>query len=520
MNQPEYTTLALFGRRLLGRYSARSAQVTQLLLSLTIVLVSVWPLLRFVSTALGRIGYPYDLEWCEGGTIGHIRVVLAGQSLYRQPSLEFTPYLYPPLYYYISAIPSLVLGAGHLAPRLVSFISILGCFVLLGRWVRDETNDPVAGMAAVGMLSATYQITGYWFELARVDALFLLFVFASVAVARKTNRPAGAVALGGLLAAACFTKQLGLPLALPVLLLLALRSFRLAVIAGVTSGALVVATATAFNLSTHGWFLYYTLDLPSRHEIQWSRFWPSVQTFFLGSTFPMTLGGVALLCGLSFARQAWRSWLFHAVFVGLACATSFLPFLKSGGYPNGLIPAYAALALATGVVIGRLRRGQSSALASVGPQVLVCLVLALQFRALDYSPKDALPTSADLEANGVVMKRLARLPKPLFVTGSSFYTMTAGDEPIMTDTMGLIDIFKGGGPQAEQLKSVLSEAIRQRRFKTIVFDRAAGFLPNEFVELIKSEYRPDGSVLRGLPPDVIWQRSGASLRPDDIWRAR
>ena len=520
MNQSQETTLATLSRRLLGRHFTSSIRGAEFLLSFAIVLVSAWPVLRFVSTALARIGYPYDLEWCEGGTIAHIRVVLAGQHLYRQPSLEFTPYLYPPLYYYVSAIPSLVLGAGHLAPRLVSFLSILGCFTLLGRWVRDETDDPVAGMAAVGLLAATYQITGYWFELARVDALFLLFVFASFTLARRAQGRNGAVGVGVLLAAACFTKQLGIPLSIPVLLLLLLRSFRLAVIAAVTTGALVVATATAFNLSTHGWFLYYTLDLPSRHEIQWSRFWPSAQTFFLSSTFPMTLGGLSLLGGLGFGRHSWKRWLFHAAFVSLACATSFLPFLKSGGYPNGLIPAYAALALASGIAISRLRRGRDSALGSVGPQLLVCAVLALQFHVLDYVPKDALPSSDDLEGNRVVMERLERLPKPLFVTGSSFYTMTAGDQPIMTDTMGLIDIFKGGGPQSEQLKGVLSDAIRQHRFKTIVLDRVAGFLPEEFVDLIRREYRPNGSVLHGLPPDVIWQKSGASLRPDGVWIAR
>ena len=90
----------------------------------------------------------------------------------------------------------------------------------------------------------------------------------------------------------------------------------------------------------------------------------------------------------------------------------------------------------------------------------------------------------------------------------------------MTDTMGLIDIFKAGGPEAERLGHTLTDAIRGHRFKTIVMDRAAGFLPGNFVDLIHEKYVQKGSVLDGLPPDVIWPRSGASVRPDTIWEAR
>jgi len=493
----------------------------ELLLTAVIVVASIVPLARFVQVAVLRVGYPFDLEWCEGGTLAHIRVVLAGQPIYREPSLEFTPYLYPPLYYYVSALPSLLFGAGHFAPRLVSLLSILGCFVLLGRWVRDETDDPVAGLAAVGLLCAIYQLTGYWFEVARVDAFFLLLVFASHMTARSATTPKRAVLTGVLIAAACFTKQLGIPLALPALLLLTLRSWRLGLIAAGVSGALVVLVALAFNITSHGWFLYYVLDLPSRHQVQLERFWPSLQTYFLSTTFPMTLAGVALVCGIAFRRRRWKSWLFHAVFVTLACATSFLPFLKDGGYPNGLIPGYAALALASGIGLGTLRRARlGSALGSLGPRLVGCVVLLIQFATLDYDPKPALPTEADLEANKQVMARLSALEKPLFVTGSSFYTMVAGGENVMTDTMGLIDIFKGGGPQAENLDVVLSNAIRQHRFKTIVVDRAVGFLPPKYVDMIRQSYVQQGSVLHGLPPDVIWPKSGASLRPDGVWVPR
>jgi hypothetical protein len=504
-----------------GLESSRLVWAVEFLLTAIIVLASIVPLARFVQVALTRVGYPFDLEWCEGGILGHIRVVLAGQHIYREPSLEFTPYHYPPLYYYVSALPSLVFGAGHFAPRLVSLLSILGCFVLLGRWVRDETGDAVAGLAAVGLLCAIYQLTGFWFELARVDSFFLLLVLGSHMTARTAETPARAAMVGVLIAAACFTKQLGIPLALPPLLLLGMRSLRLGMVAAGVSGALVLVTALAFNISSHGWFLYYVLVLPSRHAVQVARFWPSLQTFFLSSTFPLTLAGVAIICGVAFSRQFWKGWLFHAAFIGLACTTAFLPFLKAGGYPNGLIPAYAALALAAGIGLGTLRRAHlGSALGTIGPRLVGCAVLLIQFVVLDYDPKPALPSAADLEANKQVMARLSALEKPLFCTGSSFYTIAAGGENVMTDTMGLVDILIGGGSPAARLDVALSAAIREHRFKTIVLDRAAGFLPPHLVSLIHLNYVQRGSVLEGLPPDVIWPKSGAWLRPDTVWVAR
>ena len=520
MNQSTDDTIATPPTRRFQLDSPLSTRALAFLLGLATVIVAAMPIARFVATALARIGYPFDLEWVEGGTLGHIRVVLAGQQIYREPSLDFTPHLYPPLYYYVSALPSLFLGAGHLAPRLVSFVSILGAFVLLGRWVRNETDDPVAGVAAVGVLASTYQITGYWFELARVDALFLLLVLSSHTLARTAKTPLRAGLVGVLIAAAIFTKQLGIPLAVPALLLLLLRSFRLALIAGLVSGALVALTTIVLSVSSHGWFLYYVLFLPSRHPMEWSRFWVSVNQLFLSTTFPMTLAGMLILCGLGFAPHAWKRWLFHAVFIVLAVTTSFLPYLKSGGYPNGLIPAYAALALASGLALAALRRARLAPLGTVGPRIFVCAVLALQFKVLDYDPQAALPSKEDLEANQTVIERLTRMPKPLFCTGSSFYSMASGDAPIMSDTAGLSDVFKGGGPQAENLRVAFTQAIQQHRFKTIILDRAAGFLPQSLVQLIQQNYVYRGTVLHGLPPDVLWQKSGASLRPDTVWVPR
>lgn len=67
-----------------------------------------------IGVALSRMTYPLPLEWMEGGMVLHVRRVLTEKSLYIAPNTTFTPFLYPPLYYYVSAAVSSVLGLGFL----------------------------------------------------------------------------------------------------------------------------------------------------------------------------------------------------------------------------------------------------------------------------------------------------------------------------------------------------------------------------------------------------------------------
>ena len=78
------------------RFRARVAEAA-------LVAAALWYLGAYLVVALARLNYPYDLEWMEGGTLEHVARVLGGRPLYVAPSLEFTPYIYAPLYYYVAA---------------------------------------------------------------------------------------------------------------------------------------------------------------------------------------------------------------------------------------------------------------------------------------------------------------------------------------------------------------------------------------------------------------------------------
>ena len=212
-----------------------------------VVAAAAVPLAVYLWVALRQLGYPYELEWMEGGSVEVAARVFHGQSIYVAPSLHYVPYAYTPLYYWVSGTLAHVTGIGFLPLRLVSLAASLGCFALLFVMVRRETGDAVAGMLAAGLFAATYEVGGAWLNIGRVDALFLCLLLAAVAVGRRAERWPGALACGLLFFAAFFTKQSGLLAAAPVLVFLVVTRRRVGLIASATVVATVAVSTLVLN---------------------------------------------------------------------------------------------------------------------------------------------------------------------------------------------------------------------------------------------------------------------------------
>ncbi|HEV2309133.1 MAG TPA: hypothetical protein VGU73_01305, partial [Acidimicrobiia bacterium] len=122
----------------------------------------------YLAVALARFNYPYPLEWLEGGVLQHVQRVLHGQSLYGAPSIRFTPFLYTPLYYYLSAGAAWLFGLHLSTLRMVSIGASLVAFGAVGALVWLETRNRWAAACAVGVFAATFRLGGAWLDLARV----------------------------------------------------------------------------------------------------------------------------------------------------------------------------------------------------------------------------------------------------------------------------------------------------------------------------------------------------------------
>src|SRR5258708_28228055 len=156
----------------------------------------------FLYAVSARVGYPYPLEWLEPATPDTVSRILRGLPIYCAPSYQFVASMKTPLYYYVVAAFSPVFGADLLAGRLVSILSTAGVCLLLWRFIRREGGTTPWALFGVALFLATFNLSRQWYDIARLDALFLFILVAAIYALRFWRRTAGALAAGLLLAAA------------------------------------------------------------------------------------------------------------------------------------------------------------------------------------------------------------------------------------------------------------------------------------------------------------------------------
>jgi Dolichyl-phosphate-mannose-protein mannosyltransferase len=494
----------------------RGARIFDSALSAALILALATPVWRFLSTLPQRLSYPWELEWMEGGIVSHIRVLLAGEPLYRAPSLTFTPFIYPPFYYYVSALVAKVVGLGYFAPRLVSVVSIVGCFALLFFWVWRETRSRLAACVAMGLFAATYDLSGRWFDIARGDSLLLLLLLLACSYGRFGRGVRSCVATGVLLTLAFFTKQTALIIALPILLALILRLPRHGWIASATFLACVALGVAVFDRASAGWFWFYVFELPAQHAVQWGAWRQALFAPIWPWVAPMAIASVAVICGLPLLRGGFRAWPASGLFVACACAGSAAALLHSGGYVNVLMPALAAMAIASALCVARARETEGPLRMRL--RVFAAAIVLLQLGLLSFGESAARLRAGDREVGARLIGLLATMPAPIWCTSSNYYPVLAGHPEQLTHTMGLVDVFRGRNQALQrQLLSELQRDLASGRVRTIVLDRAAGFLPDSVVAMIHANYRLNTHLMPPNNVPTFWPNTGAEVRPDEVW---
>ena len=132
-----------------------------------------------------RMFYPYQLEWMEGAGLVQVSRLLAGKAFYVPPSIDFVPLIYPPLYFYASAIIAKLIGLGFGALRLVSFLSSALCAMIIYLAVKEKTNSKFAAFLGAGCFASAFMLTGQWFDIARTDMLAAGLSMLGIYLARE-----------------------------------------------------------------------------------------------------------------------------------------------------------------------------------------------------------------------------------------------------------------------------------------------------------------------------------------------
>lgn len=491
-------------------------------LKAVLVLCAVWFLLAYLGVAVLRLRTPYELEWMEGGMVDHVRQVMAGHDLYRQPSLHFTPYLYTPLYYYASAAVSWVIGVGYVPLRVVSLASSTFAFGTVGWWVAKETADRWAGLLAGALLAACFQLGGNWYDLARVDSLFLALVVAGLAVSRFARSRRGGVAAGVLMVLAVLTKQEALlPAAAPVIFLW--RRDRSVARAYVLTVAIGLAVCLGvLQLSSGGWFSYYALAVPLSHKLitsEITHFWTKDMLVLLPAT-AIGIAGILVARRRATDHRVGVLWFYAPVWVAMI-GSAWSGRVHSGGYDNVLQPAFAITAVIFGVGLAALVRPAVTSSGSTSDRLrwlpaAACVLAVAQFALLVYNPSAQLPRRADHQRAKTLLRVLHGAPGPVYMPGHGWYLKRAG-RSTGAQTAALSDVLRGpDGSGKAQLRAELDGDLRNRRFGTVVVEsfRELTLLPKDFGNYYCRSERIFGTGRLLLPV------TGTVTGPAELWIPR
>ncbi len=168
------------------------AEVARAALWLAIAVPAVYQLDLLVTAVAGRLTYPYDLEWMEGGMLHHALRIQQGQGIYVPPSIDFIPYLYTPLYPGLLALLGNAVGLSYTLGRTISVIALLAIAAVAFGSIAGPRHDhaqrgpALAGAAlALGLFAATYPFVEGWFDLVRADTLFLAIATIGIAACAR-----------------------------------------------------------------------------------------------------------------------------------------------------------------------------------------------------------------------------------------------------------------------------------------------------------------------------------------------
>ncbi|RJP67947.1 MAG: hypothetical protein C4532_13775 [Candidatus Abyssobacteria bacterium SURF_17] len=433
--------------------------------------IAVIYLLTYLCLFLFRIRYPFELEWLEGSLVNHVTRILSGERFYVKPSLEFVPFFYTPLYFYLSAAVAKVVGQGFVPLRLISFISSLGCFAVIFLFVRKETGNSFAALLAMGLFAATYRIGGAWLDLGRVDSLFIFFLLMGLYLVRFAGSARGWILAGIMFSLAFLTKQTTLAILAPIVLYCILFSPRRALFFIGTVVVIIGISTLILDRVYDGWYTYYVFRIPAGH--------PIIRFMVLEFWLTDILSPLSIACSMSivlffiFLSQSKR-WdiLYYILMAGGMVGSSWMSRIHEGGYSNVSLTAYAAISILFGISMHRLleciralprdqrRYGEISA----------CLIFVLQFSCLIYNPFLFVPTKEDVQAGWKLVNLIREFEGDVFVPYHSHLPVLAGKRSY-AHAEALYSIMSSDRERGRlELIDELSQALERRKFAAIVLD--------------------------------------------------
>jgi len=424
--------------------------------------------------SISRISYPYSLEGMEGAHLIEVHRILNNQPIYTLPSLDYVPLIYPPLYFYLSAFFAKLVGFGFFPLRLLSLLATFGCVTLIVVLVFKETKNSFSAVISSGLFLATYNLTDSWFDLARIDMVFVFFLMLSVFFVRHYKNKKGAI-LSGLFFSLCIlTKQTAIVFILPILISTAF--FRTVKFSLITTGTFLffsISTLLIINASSSGWLVYYLFELPQNHHVSIY----SSLTFWLNDILEPL--GVAIIIGLFYffgqpkEKISKNETFFLIIFLSFLLG-SWIARSNVGGAGNTLIPAYLIVSVLFGFGIDRVMIFiDKNSIKHGAMQAYFLIIILFQFIILNYNPFSLMPSENHKNSTDQIINKIEEAPGEVFIPSHNYLSLMSGKKPYM-NTFAFYE-FTGnyGGailPLGDEILMELDNALVRNDFELIITD--------------------------------------------------
>ena len=437
--------------------------------------VSIYSIGILVYIAACQLGYPFNLEWIEGAMMDHVHRILEGKSIYSEPSVEFVPSPYAPVYFYLSAFLSCIFGPTIKIMRWISAFSTASILAALYLWGKRETGSKVAGTVSAGMFALVYWFVSEWFFLARVDMFSLAFFVWSAYLIRFGKNNRHLICSGFLTAFSILTKQNILGLAVGMAVAGAFfHKKRITVY--VLSWLVPVAVFTLImNHVTDGRYWYYTMVMPMHHGIIETRYL-SVFTKDISVRLLAYIAAAVIFLVTCFKEK--KEFFFYFLFAGALFISAYLMRLKVGGATNSYLPFFFGGALFFGILYGKFRDRKI--------QAIVVILIFIQFGFLTYDFRRYIPDDSIRRHEQKLVEKMAKMKGSVWLVSSGHLT-TLSEKGYSAHQCLIDDSLKDRETKKEFSKKLLF-SFRKKKFNNIIV-KDKSKLPSVLRKDFKKHYR-------------------------------
>ncbi len=363
-----------------------------------------------------RIPFPYDIEWMEGGMLGHAWRIQRGLSIYPEPSADFVPYLYPPGYATLLAWLGQIFGLNAPLGRVISLGGSLAAAMAIA--VSAGRKNALAGLLGAALFLGCYRNSGAFYDLVRTDGLAIGLTAWAVILGlseRKLYRDLSAI----LLFLGFLVKQhialFGIPLGIGIWMQF-----------GVKDAARYAALSAVPALSAFGWlewstagrFSQYVLGVPASHPVAFDR-------VFLESPVEWAVAvpaAVPLLWMAVRRPESVRVWTILGC-GGVALFSAAMMRGHHGGFINTQIPGFWALSWLSALALAREERPLRRALG------YGAVLLSLSWSLWKLDAETLKPTAEDRVNGDRVVAALKDVKGPILSPFAAWLPVQAGHEP-------------------------------------------------------------------------------------------